>query len=87
MANHIIFTILTNIRPHTILGMRFQSQSDASVAGASAVGLTAVAVGKKSRCLLEAVLYFAMGACSVKDEGLTHVEREYRSMKGGRWNI
>lgn len=76
MAHYVVRTLLTNIRPHTILGVRFQSQSDAFVAGAAAIGFAAVAVGKKSRGLLEAILYFAMGACSVKDEGLTHVERE-----------
>ena len=76
MAHYVVRTLLTNIRPHTILSVRFQSQSDAFVAGAAAIGFAAVAVGKKSRGLLEAILYFAMGACSVKDEGLTHVERE-----------
>lgn len=65
MTSYIKLALITNIRPPALISMRFQSQSDTLVAGASAIDLAAVAVGKKFRGFLEAVFHFAVRACSV----------------------
>jgi hypothetical protein len=78
MTPYIKLALVTNIRPPALVRVRLQGQSDALVAGASAVCLAAVTVGKKSRSFLKAVFYFAVRTCSVENEGLTHVEVSLR---------
>jgi hypothetical protein len=72
VTSYIKLALITNIRPPVLIRVRLQGQGNTFVAGASAVRFAAVAVGKKSRCFLEAVFYFAVRARSVENESLTH---------------
>lgn len=65
--------IVANIRPAVLLSVRLKSQCHTVVARASSIDAAVVAVWKKCRRFLEAVLHFTVGAGPVQYESLAHV--------------